>query len=279
MQYNVRTDMAAEAHGHWRASAGELSELRGVRVEEEQLCALPVSTVAITDERGAALLNKRIGRYYTLTLPKHFDRGSADFSAAVHASAALLSRCLPDHPRSVLVAALGNPDITPDALGSLAASSILVTRHLDGDAAFSSFASVSLCRTGVLGTSGIESSAHVRLLCDALHPDAVIVIDALACSESERLCRTMQFTDAGISPGSGVGNDRQALDRKLLGVPVVAVGFPTVMDAADHGGEEALFVTPRSIDSLVRHAARIIGYAVNLALHGIGIEDVDALLG
>ena len=280
MVNSIRTDLASEAHGHWRASAGRLSSLPGVEAEEERLFGLPVSFVGIRDPEGAAILGKRIGRYYTLTLPRRFERGSPDFTAAVRASAELLSRCLPDHPRSVLVAALGNPDITPDALGSLAASGILVTRHLRGEADFASFASVALCRTGVLGTSGIESAAHIRLLCDELRPDAVIVIDALACSDTERLCRTLQFTDAGIAPGSGIGNDRQALNSELLGVPVAAVGYPTVIDAPDHmDGAGALFLTPRGIDSLVRSAARVIGYAVNVSLHGIGIGDVDALLG
>ena len=280
MDYNTRTDLAAEAHGHWRATAGGLSSLSGVSAHEEELYGLTGSLVEIREAQAASLLHKSVGRYYTLTLPAHFDRGSPDFTSAVRAAAALLSRCLPEGTRSVLVAALGNPDITPDALGSLAASSILVTRHLRGVEDFSGFASVALCRTGVLGTSGIESAAHIRLLCDELKPDAVLVIDALACSDSERLCRTLQFTDAGISPGSGVGNDRQQLDRAVLGVPVVAIGYPTVMDAALLSGDSpALFVTPRSIDSLVRGAARIIGYAVNVALHGIAIEDVDALLG
>ena len=185
---------------------------------------------------------------------------------------------------TVLAAALGNPDITPDALGPLAAESILVTRHLKEQQPedFAAFCSLALCRPGVLGTSGMESALQVKTLCAALQPDLVLVIDALAGAEADHLCRTLQITDSGIAPGSGVGNNRPAFSRESLGIPVVAVGMPTVVDAGLFGGENlaGMFVTPRSIDSLVRAAGRVIGYAVDLALHrGLTVEDVDALLG
>ena len=177
----------------------------------------------------------------------------------------------------MLVAALGNPDITPDALGSLAAESILVTRHLKETQPedFAAFCSLALCRPGVLGTTGMESALQVKTLCKALRPDLVVVIDALAGAEAEHLCRTLQVTDAGIAPGSGGGNNRLEFSK-------VSIGMPTVVDAGVFGGEavSGMFVTPRNIDSLVRAAGRVIGYGVNLALHrGISIEDVDALLG
>ena len=203
------------------------------------------------------------------------------FADCVHAAAELLSRCAETRPQSALVAALGNPDITPDALGSLTAGYTLVTRHMKEKLPrdFAAFSSLALCRTGVLGTSGIESAAHIRLLADSLHPELVIVVDALAGAESERLCRTVQFTNTGISPGSGVGNDRDELSEKSLGVPVVAVGMPTVIDAGRLGsGMGGMFVTPRNIDAVVRAAAKIIGYAINVAVHDICVEDIDMLL-
>ena len=183
----------------------------------------------------------------------------------------------------MLVAALGNPDITPDALGPLTASHLIVTRHLkhSGDPIFSSFHSLALCRTGVLGTSGIESALHIKTLCDLLKPELVIAVDALAGSDPDRLCRCVQVSSAGISPGSGVGNDRQELSAESLGVPVIAIGIPTVIDAGILGGEElsGLFVTPRSIDALVRSGARVIAYGINLAVHqGLGIGDIDMLV-
>lgn len=275
---SVRTDMAAELQ---RRHTGELC---GVRCKNESLNGLEVFTVDIFNKEGEEALGKPQGSYYTLTLPRWFDRGSESFPYAVEALAALLARCMPAQHENVFVAALGNPDITPDALGSLAAASVLVTRHLkqeDKDS-FPQFCTLALCRPGVLGTSGIESAAQIKTLCRSLCPDVVVVIDALAGSEAESLCRRVQVSNTGISPGSGVGNDRQELSKDTLGVPVISVGVPTVIDAGflGEGSLSGMFVTPRDIDSMVRHCARLIGYAMNLALHhGLTISDVDALIG
>lgn len=274
----VRTDMAAELR---RRIGGELP---GVGCQEEELDGLKVFAVDIFGREGELRLGKPQGQYYTLSLPRFFDRGSERFSDAVRALAELITRCLPGKHDEVLTAALGNPDITPDALGSLAAGSLLVTRHLKekDPKQFDRFCSLALCRPGVLGTSGVESAEQIKSLCGLLRPDLVVVIDALAGAEADHLCRTLQITDSGIAPGSGVGNNRPAFSRESLGVPVVAVGMPTVVDAGLFGGENlaGMFVTPRSIDSLVRAAGRVIGYAVDLALHrGLTVEDVDALLG
>ncbi len=281
MLYSGRTDMAAEAHT--LLGGGELA---GVRSREETLRGLTVSAVEVLNEEGARALSKPVGKYFTLLLPERFGPGADSFADCVGALSELLRRCVPQACENVLVAALCNPDITPDALGSLAAGSILVTRHLKRSQpeTFQGFCSLSLCRPGVLGTSGIESAEQVAVLCRELKPELVLVIDALAGADADRLCRTVQVTDTGISPGSGVGNDRRELSAASLGVPVVAVGMPTVIDAASLGSKDSslenLFVTPRGIDSLVRQAARIIGYGVDLALHrGIGIDDIDMLLG
>ena len=135
----------------------------------------------------------------------------------------------------------------------------------------------------MLGSTGMESAEQLRLLCDSLRPDCVIAVDALAGCEAERLCRTVQICDSGIAPGSGVGNDRAALSRESLGVPVVAVGVPTVIDAAHFSSDQALrglFVCPRDIDAIVRCAGRLIAYGIDLAVHpGLSVEDVDALIG
>ena len=280
----ARTDLAAEAQRLWTRAekGGALPE--GVSFREERVCGLPVQTVEIAGGEGGRLLGKPPGRYCSLLLPRHVVRGDEEFPRCVLALRRLIGRCLDRQPQTVLVAALGNPDITPDALGSLAAGSLLVTRHLkeQGSADFASFASVALCRPGVLGTSGIESAAQVGLLCRALQPELVVVIDALAGCEAEGLGRTVQVSDAGLAPGSGVGNDRPELSRAALGAPVLSLGMPTVIDAGLFGGEALgqMFVTPRDIDSLVRCGARVIAYALNLALHpGLSIADVDALVG
>lgn len=261
-------------------------KLRGIIAREERLHGFALTSVEITSPEGAAALNRPIGRYFTLELGKDLLRYSEDFPQAAQAVADLILRCA-GHDRFglVLIAALGNPDITPDAVGSLAASSVLVTRHLkrsDPDT-FASFCSTALCRTGVLGTTGVESARQVQTLCRELNPDLVIAVDALAGADGEKLCRNIQVCSTGIAPGSGVGNDRAALNVETLGVPVVAVGVPTVIDAAllsDDKSLSGMFVTPRGIDSQVRSVSRIIGYGINLALHpGITVGDIDMLVG
>ena len=278
-----RTDLAAEARQLWQNCAEETTRFNGVRAEEETLYGYPVTAVEILDEDGEKALGKPRGRYYTLQLPPRFPQRGQDFERAVDALAALIRRCLPPSPPdSALVAALGNPDVTPDALGPLCADSVLVTRHLAQDPAFHAFRSVALCRTGVLGTTGVESALQIQALCSSVRPSCVLAVDALAGADPEMLCRCVQVCDAGIAPGSGVGNDRAALCLATLGVPVVALGVPTVIDAASlvaDGGLGSLFVTPRYIDSAVRHYARLLGYAINAALQdGLDVADMDLLL-
>lgn len=197
----------------------------------------------------------------------------------------------------ILVAGLGNAEITPDAIGPWSVDNILVTRHLKALSPddFADFSSVAALRSGVLGTTGIESAKLVSIVAEELKPSAVIVIDALASKEMDRLCRTLQITNTGIVPGSGVGNSREALNRATLGVPVIAIGVPTVVDAAtlaiqlaskagldlpdDAIRSNGMIVTPRDIDSSARDAAKLVGYGVNLALHkGMTVTDVDMFL-
>lgn len=282
MLYQGRTDIATESFRQLDGSAEALTEKQGVIAAHERLHGLEVMAVDILNETGARTLGKPVGKYFTLDLPQRFERGAEQFEAAAKAVGDLICRCCQSH-ENVLVAALGNPDITPDALGSLAAAGILVTRHLkqQAPAEFDAFSSLALCRPGVLGTSGMESAQQVKLLCNQLHPDLVIVIDALAGADPDRLCRCVQISTAGISPGSGVGNDRQELSLHTLGAPVVAIGIPTVIDAGLLGENRlsGLFVTPRSIDAQVRAGARVIAYGINLAVHqGLDIRDIDMLV-
>ena len=281
-----RTDLASEARNLWLRDAERGSPLRGVRAENTRLRGLPLCAVEILNGEGAEALGKAPGRYYTLALPSPLSRSDARFSDAAAALAELLGRCLPARSEApVLIAALGNPDVTPDALGSLTAGSLLVTRHLKerGTPGFEAFSSTLLCRTGVLGTTGVESAVQIRALCAAVRPRCVLAIDALAGSELSGLCRSVQVCSSGIAPGSGVGNDREALNESSLGVPVIAVGVPTVMDASALSKREELsdlFVTPRFIDSAVRSVARLLAYGINLALHpGISVEEIDLLVG
>lgn len=283
MLYNGRTDLASEAR---HLLSPEIGERRGIKAREEKLGGLSCTAVEVLSDEGAAALGKPRGKYFTLELRECFQRGDESFEAAAEAVAELIRRCMSGRAVSrCLIAALGNPDITPDALGSLAASNIVVTRHLKSSMPreFAPFIETTLCRTGVLGTTGVESAAQIASLTALLHPELVIAIDALAGAELDLLCRCIQVSNAGIAPGSGVGNDREELTEARLGVPVIAIGVPTVIDAGSVSSESALrgmFVTPRNIDSAVREAARLVGYGVNLALHpGLGVGDIDLLVG
>ena len=268
MSINVRTDLASEARRIAQGDAGEMTALQGVEAHEETLHGFGVTAVEILDGIGAQQLNKPVGKYFTLELPSFMDRGGENFAGAAEAVSDLLRRCLPNSVGSAFIAALGNPDIT---------------RHLMPLPGFESFCSTALCRTGVLGTTGMESAAQIRTLVRELKPDCLIVIDALAGADPSRLCRTVQVCDSGIAPGSGVGNDREPLNRDTLGIPVAAIGVPTVIDASALGGGDAvagMFVTPRNIDSDVRRAGRLIAYGINLALHrDITVADIDMLVG
>lgn len=286
MELIGRTDLASEARNRVLRDARDAKQLYGVQAREERLYGLSLTAVEITNAEGAKVLGKAPGRYFTLSLPSPLSRGDQRFADAASAIADVIRRCLPGTlSRGVLIAALGNPDVTPDALGSLTAGNLLVTRHLKQreNPQFASFTSTLLCRTGVLGTTGLESAAQIRALCDEIHPDCVIAVDALAGSELSGLCRSVQICDTGIAPGSGVGNDREALNEAYLGVPVIAIGVPTVIDASALAGEQELqdlFVTPRFIDSAVRSVARVLAYGINLALHEkLSLEDIDLLVG
>ena len=275
--------MASEAGRLALAQTDGISELPGVRIRESRQGDCSVCHVEILDPEGARRLGKPVGRYVTLQFSSP---GPDTFSQASQLLSRLLAAFLPK-PLSncVCVAALGNPDITPDALGPLTASQILVTRHLkqNADPLFSSFSSVSLCRAGVLGLSGLESARQIAAFCREVQAGLVIAVDALAGSDPEGLCRSIQLCDTGISPGSGVGNDRQALSRDSLGIPVLAIGVPTVLDASGLSRDPSLgslFVTPRTIDSDVRFAARVIAYGINLALQPqLDLDGVSSLLG
>lgn len=281
-----RTDLAVEARNLRIKNSRKFSELKGVKAKKEIIDGIELSTVEILNDEGAKTLGKPVGKYFTMQIEERFERGADIFSSAAQTLAQLIRNCIPSSKSSVfLIAALGNPDITPDALGSIAASNIIVTQHLKKTMPdeFKNFSNTMLCRTGVLGTTGIESAAQIKALCERFNPDCVIAVDALAGVELSRLCHSFQVSGSGISPGSGVGNNRQEISLQSLGVPVVAVGVPTVIDASlysDSPELKGMFVTPRDIDSAVRSAGRLIGYGINLALHPmLSVEDIDMLVG
>lgn len=299
MKHAIRTDLAVEAEQLWRESGEKTSALSGIRAGEREQNGFAIRTVEVLDARGEEAIGKPKGTYVTLELDGFLRREENSFSEAAALLAGELRSILPmENGGSVLVVGLGNRGITPDAIGPETVDNILVTRHLKEKLPeeFAAFRPVSAVCSGVLGTTGIESSDLVRAVSEEIHPSAVFAVDALASRSTARLCRTVQIADTGIVPGSGVGNARQALNRETLGVPVVAIGVPTVVDAAtltldlasrsgteldpdSFGAVGSMIVTPRDIDKNVRDVAKLIGYALNLAFHeGLSMEDIDMLL-
>lgn len=277
---NVRTDLASEV-----VQRPENASLAGLELNEERICGCRVTAVKINGGEASKVLCKPIGNYLTLELDEYIRRRENSFSDAANALSQLMQRFAEiQNAQSFLVACLGNRAITPDAVGPEVSDSLIVTRHLKQSLPqeFAALSSVAVLRTGVLGTTGIESAQSLKALCGLVQPDCVIAVDALASGELDRLCRNVQICDSGIAPGSGVGNDRAELNRESLGVPVIAVGVPTVIDAAAFCADESaagLFVTPRNIDELVRSVSKLVAYGLNLALHpGLSIADVDMLV-
>lgn len=280
-----RTDLALEAHRFFQRSAGETTSLAGVRAREDHRGAFPLTHIDILDEHGAQALGKPVGRYVTLDLAPLRSHAVDAFSGAAQALAGEL-RALLSLPEGAcaLVVGLGNPAVTPDALGPRTLSHLLVTRHLTRSApdAFGAFRPVCALAPGVLASTGLESVEIVRGVVAHAQPACVIVIDALAALAPERLCAVVQLSGAGIVPGSGVGNARSAFDRASLGVPTVAIGVPTVIDADALGtqGAQGMIVTPSDIDARVGELARLIGTGVNLALHdGVSAEELAYYVG
>ena len=293
-----RTDLALEARELWQESAEKTTRLSGVKATKQRSEGYPVTRVDILDERGEKALGKPRGTYRTIDLTAFRQRKSDFFERAVRAVGGQLKELLPGEG-TVLVIGLGNGAMTPDAVGPLAADNVLVTRHLIAAMPrhFSGFRPVAVFRTGVLGTTGVESAEAVRGLVAQVEPSLVIAVDALASRRVGRVCTTVQLSDTGIIPGSGVGNHRSALNQETLGVPVFAIGVPTVVDSAtlaadlleesgirDYDGEalqksrQNLMVTPRDIDQQVRDLSKVVGYGINWALQDLEIEEINALL-
>lgn len=294
---DLRTDLALEARELWQEDAEDTTKLCGVAANQVKKHGMTVTRVQILDENGVSALGKPMGNYTTVELdgiPRHDPQ---IFSHAIAAVAEEIKALMPDGDGCVLVAGLGNPDITPDAVGTQSARHIMVTRHLVEKLPeyFGSLRPVSAVTPGVLGITGVESREMLEGVAEHVKPAFIIVIDALASRKLSRLCSTVQITDTGIIPGSGVGNSRLAINRDTMGVPVLAVGVPTVVDirtilcdtAAQAGMElpipdsvnSELLVTPKEIDTHIRDVGRIIGYGINSALQpGVTLADMDSFL-
>lgn len=236
-QYSVRTDLALEAQELATQSYGE--QIPGVHSEFEDISGIMVTRMDITTPEGAGIIGKQVGHYVTVEVPGLRRKDSELQNRVATQFAKEFEQFLRklDIPKDakVLIIGLGNWNVTPDALGPLVVENVTVTRHyfeLMPEQVGPGYRQVSAVAPGVLGTTGIETSDIVQSIVEKSKPDFVIAIDALASKALERVNTTIQLADTGIHPGSGIGNKRKGLTKEILGVPVIAIGVPTVVYAS-----------------------------------------------
>lgn len=295
MGVQVRTDLALEAKETVQKPD---EEIRGVRVEEEkdEKNEIYITRVIIETKNGAKIMGKPMGTYITLEAPR-MATPDEDYHREISEKVAdQIQELLPDEKEelSVLVVGLGNREVTADALGPNAADQLHITRHVVrefGKAAYNKnkMHMISAIVPGVMAKTGMETYEIIRGVVEQTKPDVIIAIDALAARSTKRLNRTIQITDTGVQPGSGVGNHRHALTEEALGVPVIGIGIPTVVDAGTIVGDaveqveremlfcsevhavkmaelQNMYVTTKDIDDVVNRLSYTVSEAINIAL-------------
>ena len=300
--FKIRTDLALEVRESMEENAGEC---RGVSVEEEYMeeSEIRITRVVIETMNGAKAMGKPVGTYITLEAPAMAQPDEDYHQEISEELARQLKKIIPgiEQEFSVMVVGLGNRDVTADALGPNVVDNLTITRHMVreyGKAAFNKkqIHMVSGLVPGVMAKTGMESQEIIKGVVEKTKPDVVIVGDALAARSTKRLNRTIQITNTGIHPGSGVGNHRNAITQEALGVPVIAIGVPTVVDAATivsdafekmlrQAGEEPIdiqdellsglgelynmYVTGKDVDYEIKQISHIICNALNSAFENI----------
>ncbi|MBQ7596653.1 MAG: GPR endopeptidase [Clostridia bacterium] len=286
---DFRTDLAIE-------KCETLPDMKsyGVLSEVTQHKDVRLTKIRITNERGERELGKPRGTYITAEIPPLTKYSVCD-EELISFLGGQLASLLPKSG-TVLTVGLGNENITPDALGPESCSVILATRHISAELAKSAglgdLRPSAVLSPGVMGQTGVESAEIIKSLVGFLDPAAVIVIDALAARRLSRLGCTVQMADSGIVPGSGVDNARSALNKETLGVPVISVGIPTVVDALTLANDitgsdrsdypdfkENMIVTSREIDLVIGRASKLVGMTVNKALQPhVSVDEMLMLL-
>ena len=307
-RFRIRTDLALEARESFEEDD---VKIRGVRIEEEDDEELEIHTtrVVIETENGAKTMGKPVGTYITMEAP-NMSAPDEDYHREISQKLAEhLKSLMGEGEKSVLIVGLGNRDVTPDALGPQVIQNLKITRHIIKEygkaGMIREFGAASLGEEqrnpvsgivpGVMAQTGMETLEIIRGVVKETHPDLIIAVDALAARSTRRLNRTIQITDTGINPGSGVGNHRNGLNKQVLGIPVIAIGVPTVVDAAtivndtmeslihaldmeDYAQKyqlikeripshlNTMFVTPKDIDETVKRLSYTISEGLNLAL-------------
>lgn len=287
---NLRTDLAIE-QSEIHADKG----LKGIEHTVKKADGVTVTEIKITDRHGENALKRKKGRYITVEIPQ-FSKNTRHFESGMKAVADGIKMLLPESG-TILIAGLGNENITPDALGPRCASLIFSTRHISKELqksiGFDSLRSVARITPGVLGQNGIETGEIIAGIVKEISPAALITVDALASRRLSRLGCTVQICNTGITPGSGVGNSRAEISEETMRVPVIAVGVPTVVDATtlaydltgasvnpkDEKESENMMVTPREIDLIIDRSAKLIANAINSALQPeLSTQDISELI-
>ena len=278
----IRTDLALERNEMIN------EKISGVESAQTVDDDIKITHIKITTDEGAERIGKPKGNYITVEIPQMSEENEELCKKSANVVGEELKKLIKNLKNgAVLIVGLGNSYITPDSIGPKAVSNVFVTRHinlLNKDFEFN-FRDVSAISPGVLGLTGIETTEIVEGVKRSVNPDFIIAIDALASRKLSRLGTTVQLSDTGINPGSGVGNNRKELSKESLGVPVIAIGVPMVVDAftlaEDIFGEspsednklkevlhsENMVVTPSNVDIIVKQASLIISEAINYALH------------
>jgi spore protease len=251
----IRTDLAVEAREFYNKQENK-SDIPGVEVDVSEKENVTITRVKVVEEVGARIIGKPKGNYITIDVPKlrENDKDLHDEIGKILAKEVTSIVDLNDQS-VILVVGLGNWNVTPDALGPRVIEHLLVTRHIKEyipEQIDEGVRSVCAVAPGVLGITGIETSEIIRGIVDRVKPDLVIAIDALASRKMERISTTIQIADTGINPGSGVGNNRKELSRESMGVPVIAIGVPTVVDAATMASDTIDLV----VDSLISQSPK-----------------------
>lgn len=310
--YNYRTDLAVERRDLYRKANHVANEIEGIETTEEQVSdKVKVTRVKIANEQGEQAIGKVKGNYITIDIKKMNTISEEDIELAAETLAKEMKHLIEENiqpKEDILIVGLGNSDVTPDALGPKVIKDIDITRHIiqylpqyiDENAR-----PVSAIAPGVLGTTGIETVEIIKGVVENVKPKLLIVIDALASRSIERISSTVQLSDTGIVPGGGVGNTRKEITKNTLGIPVIAVGIPTVVETAvvvndaldlliEKLQEEArsndflnqlkeednyqdikeallpkdynLIVTPKEIDQLIMNMSSVVARGINKSL-------------
>ncbi len=315
--YSPKSDLAVECV---ELSFGKhLTDKDGITTKRETIGGLLCDTVQVKTEKGAQKLGKPRGVYITVDIGKIWLYGKDDFKKVCLVCAQKLSEILPQNYKnggSCLLAALGNKKITADSQGPLCAESFIVSRHIKQQNP-SLFSSLELYETmcvapGVLANSGVESATVIKGVAEKTKPSFIIAVDSLAARKTERIAATLQISNVGITPGSGVGNHREAVDSSTMGIPVISIGIPTVVDAltvcsdvleeyikknesqalpqeretlkavlssVSENGGNGFFLTPKNADVISQNSAKLIAMTINKALNpSLTFEDMEELI-